>query len=83
MNRLERLLEIVAGKRLLFRSDLMLRYGCTEDTLDKWHRNGTIPKGTYLPGARSPMWSPGEIADNEIRNQKLARRVVKTGAKKL
>jgi hypothetical protein len=61
------LVEIMAGRPLMTRKDLALRYGKDLDTIDRWRREGKLPPGIYLPGCRFPYFRPFEILTFETR----------------
>lgn len=42
---------------LLSRSDLLSLLGISSSTLDRWIKDGRIPKPDYRFGPRSPRWS--------------------------
>lgn len=83
MSLVKHLVEIIANKPLLMRADLMIRYGRDEDTIDRWHATGVLPKARYLPGCNSPFWSPADIESNEQKDRKLRALAKASGAKKL
>lgn len=64
------LVEILAGRPLLTRKDLALRFGRDLDTIDRWHRRGKLPRAIYLPGCRYPYWRPFEILCFERKRKK-------------
>lgn len=77
MSVLKELVEILSAKPLLTRHDLARRYGARLQTVSTWHKNGTLPKPKYLPGSRSPLWSPAAVLANERRTPKLFKRASK------
>lgn len=69
------LVEIISSKPVLVRKDLMRRYGRDEDTIDRWHRNGTLPAAKYLKGSNIPLWRPCDIEANEKTNPKMRKAI--------
>ncbi len=59
--RLRELVEIIACRPILMRSDLAIRYQRSLRTIDVWHSNGTLPAAVYLKGSSVPMWRPTDI----------------------
>lgn len=80
MSLLRELVEVISAKPLLTRHDLARRYGAMLQTITEWHRAGTLPPPKYLPGSRSPRWSPSAILDNERKTPKLFKRANKNQA---
>lgn len=56
---------------VLWRKDLARRYGCDLRTVDRYHTEGVIPAGRYLPKRARPFWYETEILANEDRKPKL------------
>jgi hypothetical protein len=83
MSRLKYLIEILSIRPCLTRSDLMIRYQRDEDTIDRWHREGVLPRAVYLPGCISPLWRPTDIYENENQDRKLRSLAKASGAKSL
>jgi hypothetical protein len=77
MGTLRELVEIISVKPLLTRHDLARRYGARLQTVSTWYRNGTLPPPKFLPGSRTPLWSPAAILANERRTPKLFKRANK------
>jgi len=61
----------------------MIRYQRDEDTIDRWHREGVLPRAIYLPGCISPLWRPTDIYENEQHDRKLRSLAKASGAKKI
>lgn len=61
----------------LTRKDLARRYGRELDTIDRWHRDGTLPDPIYMKG---PMWSEAALCAAEKRIKKLSRAKGQHGA---
>jgi predicted DNA-binding transcriptional regulator AlpA len=69
----EHLFEIIACKPLLHRKELAVRYGVDDATIDRWHREGTLPRPIYLRGSIIPQWKPMDILKAETTDPKLVR----------
>jgi len=70
----------VPAPRILWRKDLAQRYGCDPLTITRYHRDGIIPAGRFLPKKSRPFWYEHEIIANEQNNLRLTRRLAKASA---
>ena len=79
-NTLHELLDLVSSKPVLSRKDLQRVFGKCLATIDRWHRNGTLPPGRYLPGCRAPFWSASIILAHTRRRGAAKKSAPKPGA---
>ena len=73
MSKLSALVEILAGKSVLTRKDLAIRYGRHLSSIDRWHTSGALPPARYLRGCPLPFWRVSEIEAAEILEKTLKR----------
>ncbi len=63
-----------AAPVILRLKDLAQRYGCDVRTIFRYHVQGVIPAGRYLPKKCWPFWYLHEILANETGKKRLLRR---------
>jgi hypothetical protein len=56
--RLEYAYQSIANRPLLHRKDLLMRYGVSEDTLDRWRARGLLPEPIRFTG---PLWRLADL----------------------
>lgn len=55
--------------------DLAQRYLCDVRSITRYHSEGVIPPGRYLPKRHWPFWYLHEILENEQGQRRLKRRL--------
>lgn len=44
------------GRKYFRKNHVADRYSVTARTIERWSRNGRLPKPVYLPGSSFPLW---------------------------
>lgn len=58
------LVELLAGRPVLTRKDLARHYGRSLRTIDRWKREGQLPRPVFIHG---PMWKPADLERREAQ----------------
>jgi predicted DNA-binding transcriptional regulator AlpA len=53
------------SKKYSRKSAVARRYGVSERTVDRYVREGRLPKPVYLPGSRIPLFAETELEEAE------------------